>query len=133
MVSRLCTKLVLEGDLNKIIRITRVRKKAIAKERRYILLDSTLLWAAYADRPGQKLVLKGRLDIGEYSIFDLPDGMAQGKISVNNAFAVNSLAKNKVNVVIAHDAHEKLTWLEAFRKLGVKVEMCQTPDNLGLR
>lgn len=77
-------------------------------------------------------MLKGRLDIGEYSIFDLPDGMPQGKISVTNAFAVNSLAKNKVNVLIAHDAHEKLQWLEAFRKLGVDVKMCQTPDVVGL-
>lgn len=44
------------GDLIKVMRLSLVSKAAVAKQRRYILLDNVLLWAGYASKKSKKLV-----------------------------------------------------------------------------
>eukprot|EP00041_Stephanoeca_diplocostata_P034112 m.1144402 g.1144402 ORF g.1144402 m.1144402 type:complete len:369 (-) comp24462_c0_seq25:3411-4517(-) len=121
-VSRQAKKLLAEGDLIKVMRLSLVSKAAIAKQRRYILLDNVLLWAGYASKKSKKLVLKGRLDTGEYSVIDLPEQTSHGSSTLTNAFAINNCAKGKLNILITKSPEEKSTWLDAFRKCGVRLE-----------
>lgn len=91
-----------------------------------MLLDTSFLWCVVTKRgetmDQDKLILKGRLDIGEFSVIDLPDGSKQGRKILSNAFKIFNIHKEKWYSLVCVDSEEKGKWMEAFEEAGVTVE-----------
>jgi hypothetical protein len=68
------------------------------------------------------MVLKGRLDMGEFSVIDLPDGSKQGRKVLSNAFKIFNIHKEKWYSLVCPSPEEKEKWVKAFEEAGVKVE-----------
>lgn len=77
VVASRTTRLFVEGDLVKY------QDKKGGQTRRFLLLDSCLLWCSVKSRGKtpemDQLTLKGRLDSGLFSVIDLADGTKHGK------------------------------------------------------
>eukprot|EP00038_Savillea_parva_P013306 m.7905 g.7905 ORF g.7905 m.7905 type:complete len:434 (-) comp2486_c0_seq1:358-1659(-) len=73
VVASRTTRLFVEGDLVKY-----QPKRSTGQTRRFLLLDTCLLWCQVKSRgkshETDTLALKGRLDRGVFSVIDLPDG-----------------------------------------------------------
>jgi hypothetical protein len=72
VVASRTTRLFVEGDLIKY-----QEGKTASETRRYLLLDSCILWCSVKSKgktmQHDSLAIKGRLDKGTYSVIDLPD------------------------------------------------------------
>ena len=94
VVASRTTRLFVEGDLVKY-----QEGKFQTETRRYLLLDSCLLWCSVKSKGKSmemdSLSLKGRLDRGTYSVIDLPDKHKKGWKILNNAFKIFNKDKEK--------------------------------------
>eukprot|EP00040_Diaphanoeca_grandis_P038587 m.256821 g.256821 ORF g.256821 m.256821 type:complete len:483 (-) comp34732_c0_seq1:283-1731(-) len=115
-------RLYIEGDLMKF----NSKGWGNADRRRFILLDTSFLWCLVTSRgpsmDQDNMVLKGRLDIGEFSVIDLADGSKQGRKVLSNAFKIFNIHKEKWYSLVCDTNEEKQKWMDAFVKAGVQVE-----------
>mmetsp|Transcript_27053 Transcript_27053/g.81091 ORF Transcript_27053/g.81091 Transcript_27053/m.81091 type:complete len:420 (+) Transcript_27053:28-1287(+) len=113
-------RLLVEGDLIKY------QGRKGGQKRRYMLLDSCLLWCSVKSRGASietdQLAVKGRLDRGVYSVIDVPDGTKYGRKLLDHAFKIFSKDKDKWYTLTAKDSDTKALWMNGFREAGIVVE-----------
>eukprot|EP00038_Savillea_parva_P013307 m.7917 g.7917 ORF g.7917 m.7917 type:complete len:388 (-) comp2486_c0_seq2:358-1521(-) len=122
VVASRTTRLFVEGDLVKY-----QPKRSTGQTRRFLLLDTCLLWCQVKSRgkshETDTLALKGRLDRGVFSVIDLPDGTKHtSRKTLNNAFKIFNKDKEKWYTLVADNAKGKELWLEGFHDAGIPVE-----------
>eukprot|EP00039_Didymoeca_costata_P018573 m.334039 g.334039 ORF g.334039 m.334039 type:complete len:433 (-) comp17274_c0_seq1:2520-3818(-) len=109
-------RLFCEGDLVK-------KQGNKVQTRRFILTNKCLLWCAISKKAKQfedcRLSLKGRLDLGTFSVIDILDDPEKPKES--HAFKIFNPEKDKWYILLAADAKEKQEWYQRFREANIMV------------
>ena len=99
----------MEGPLKKI-------SGSNAQERYFLLFDNLLVIAKKSSVTGRFKIV-GTLFTQGCKCESLPDGEhTHGKVSITNGFRLFNVEKQRWYMLIAKDATEKATWIEAFAK-----------------
>ena len=103
------SELFFEGPLKKI-------SGSRAQERYFLLFDNLLVIAKKSSVTGRFKIV-GTLFTQGCKCESLPDGEhTHGKVSITNGFRLFHVEKQRWYMLIAKDAAEKATWIDAFAK-----------------